>query len=86
MKYKTKICGEVRLEISHNLVCKSGNMEDIQTVASHAQPLAQCREWLRKNLPSIPTLPGVFHRSCRPDGSQQSQYRCYCLFPGHKNL
>jgi chorismate mutase/prephenate dehydratase len=24
---------------------------------SHAQPLAQCREWLKKNLPGIPTLP-----------------------------
>ncbi len=56
MKYKTKICGEVRLEIIHNLVCKSGNIEDIQTVASHTQPLAQCRDWLRKNMPSIPTL------------------------------
>ncbi len=56
MKYKVQICGEIRLEISHNLVCRSGNMEDIQTVASHAQPLAQCREWLRKNLPSVPTL------------------------------
>jgi len=57
MKYKVQICGEVQLEISHNLVCRSGNMEDIQTVASHSQPLAQCREWLRKHLPTIPTLP-----------------------------
>jgi chorismate mutase/prephenate dehydratase len=57
MKYKVKICGEVLLEISHNLVCRSGNIEDIQTVASHAQPLAQCREWLRKHLPHTPTLP-----------------------------
>jgi len=57
MKYKVKICGEVLLEISHNLVCRSGNIEDIQTVASHAQPLAQCREWLRKHLPQTPTLP-----------------------------
>jgi chorismate mutase / prephenate dehydratase len=57
MKYKVKICGEVLLEISHNLVCHSGNIEDIQTVASHAQPLAQCREWLRKHLPNTPTLP-----------------------------
>ena len=57
MKYKVKICGEVRLAITHNLVCRSGDIEDIQTVASHAQPLAQCREWLRKNMPSIPTLP-----------------------------
>jgi len=57
MKYKVKICGEVRLSITHNLVCRSGDIEDIQTVASHAQPLAQCREWLRKHMPSIPTLP-----------------------------
>ena len=57
MKYKVKICGEVLLEISHNLVCHSGNIEDIQTVASHSQPLAQCREWLRKHLPNTPTLP-----------------------------
>lgn len=57
MKYKVQICGEMQLEISHNLVCRSGNIEDIQTVASHSQPLAQCREWLRKHLPSIPTLP-----------------------------
>ncbi len=57
MKYNVKICGEVRLAISHNLVCRSGNIEDIQTVASHAQPLAQCREWLRDNLPTVPTLP-----------------------------
>lgn len=57
MKYKVQICGEVRLAISHNLVCKSGNVEDIQTVASHTQPLAQCREWLRKHMPSTPTLP-----------------------------
>lgn len=57
MKYKVQICGEIRMEISHNLVSKSGNLEDIQTVASHSQALAQCREWLRKNLPSVPTLP-----------------------------
>ena len=57
MKHKVKICGEVNLEISHNLVCQSGNIEDIKTVASHSQPLAQCREWLKKNLPDIPTLP-----------------------------
>jgi len=57
MKYNVKICGEIKLEITHNLVCRSGNLSDIQTVASHAQPLAQCREWLKKNIPSIPTLP-----------------------------
>ena len=57
MKYSVNICGELHLPISHNLVCRSGDIEDIQTVASHAQPLAQCRDWLRKNLPNVPTLP-----------------------------
>lgn len=57
MKHKVQICGEVRLEISHNLVNQSGNIADIKTVVSHAQPLAQCREWLKKNLPNTPTLP-----------------------------
>ena len=56
LKYKVQICGEIQLAITHNLVCRSGNIEDIQTVASHSQPLAQCRNWLRKNLPKIPTL------------------------------
>lgn len=56
MKYKVSICGELHLPVRQNLLCGSGNLKDIQLVASHAQPLAQCREWLRKNLPGIPTL------------------------------
>ena len=55
--YKVQICGEIELAISHNLVCRSGNIEDIKTVASHAQALAQCRNWLRKNMPGVATLP-----------------------------
>jgi chorismate mutase/prephenate dehydratase len=54
MKYRTKICGEVLLEISHNLVNQSGDINDIKLVVSHSQPLAQCRQWLKKNLPTIP--------------------------------
>ncbi|MCK5516730.1 MAG: prephenate dehydratase [Desulfobulbaceae bacterium] len=57
MKYNVNICGELHLPITHHLVCRSGDIADIQTVASHAQPLAQCREWLKKNLPNAPTLP-----------------------------
>jgi chorismate mutase/prephenate dehydratase len=55
IKYRVKICGEVNLAIKHNLVNFSGAMEDIKMVVSHSQPLAQCRQWLRKNLPNIPT-------------------------------
>jgi chorismate mutase/prephenate dehydratase len=55
IKYKVKICGETHLAIKHNLVNYSGDINDIKLVVSHSQPLAQCRQWLKKNLPDIPT-------------------------------
>lgn len=54
IKYRVKISGEVNLGIKHNLVNHSGAIEDIKMVISHSQPLAQCQEWLRHNLPNIP--------------------------------
>ena len=54
MKYKVKICGEMHLDITHNLVNQSGDIHDIKVVASHSQPLAQCRQWLKKNMHGIP--------------------------------
>ncbi len=54
IKYRVQICGEVNLPIKHNLVNYSGDIGDIKTVVSHSQPLAQCRNWLRKHLPDIP--------------------------------
>ncbi len=57
--HRVRICGEVNLAISHNLVNASGDIKDIKQVVSHPQPLAQCRQWLRKNLPGIPCQ-GVF--------------------------
>ncbi len=55
MKFKVKICGEEYLNITHNLVNYSGDIKDIKLIVSHSQPLAQCREWLRNQLPNIPT-------------------------------
>lgn len=55
MKYNVKICGELNLCISHYLVNQSGDIKDIKKVVSHSQPLAQCRQWLKKNLPDIKT-------------------------------
>lgn len=54
MRYRVKICGEVYLKIQHHLVNVSGNIHDIRKVVSHSQPLAQCRQWLKKNMPLIP--------------------------------
>jgi chorismate mutase/prephenate dehydratase len=46
-----KICGEVLLRISHDLLSQSGKREDVEKIYSHPQALAQCRRWLNRNLP-----------------------------------
>lgn len=53
IKHNVKICGELNLGIIHNLINTSGNIEDIKLVVSHPQPIAQCRQWLKKHLPDI---------------------------------
>ena len=46
------------MDVSQNLMGVPGaRIEDIRTVISHPQALAQCRNWLRKNLPSAETIP-----------------------------
>ena len=37
--------------ISHSLMSREKSLGDIKTVYSHPQPLGQCAEWLRANLP-----------------------------------
>ena len=51
-----KICGEIYLEVSHDLVNKSGQRPDIEVIYTHPQPYAQCRGWLSAHLPEIPIL------------------------------
>jgi len=47
------LCGETVQRISHSLLSQSGRIEDVKRVASHPQPLAQCRHWLDRHLPGI---------------------------------
>lgn len=56
MESDLKIIAEVLLEISHDLLSVSGNMEEIRKVLSHPQALAQCRHWLEENLPDVPLI------------------------------
>ena len=46
-----KICGEVELRVHQYLLSRTGHIEDIERVYSHALSLAQCRSWLRQHLP-----------------------------------
>lgn len=48
-----KICGEVQLRIHQHLLRKRAGLEGLKMVYSHAQSLAQCHEWLNRNLPGV---------------------------------
>lgn len=50
------ITAEIILDIHHDLLSRTGRMEDIRKVYSHPQPLAQCRRWLEDNLPGVPLV------------------------------
>ncbi|MGB4811084.1 MAG: prephenate dehydratase [Methylophilaceae bacterium] len=47
-----KICGEVTLPIHHCLLSQQTDITQISHIFSHAQSLAQCHEWLGRNLPN----------------------------------
>ena len=53
MNSPLKICGEVYLPISQNLLAKSENLGGIETVCSHPMALAQAATWLRNELPGV---------------------------------
>ena len=45
-----KICGEVEIRVHQNLMGNATNLAEITEVFSHQQSLAQCRQWLDKNM------------------------------------
>lgn len=53
--FKVKVCGEIYLAISHDLLNQSGRIDRIRRILSHPHALAQCRLWLQQNLPAVPT-------------------------------
>lgn len=51
------ICGEVNLRIHQNLMTRATALGEVKKLYSHAQSLAQCHEWLNRNLPNLPRVP-----------------------------
>ncbi|NOT89685.1 MAG: prephenate dehydratase [Lysobacter sp.] len=47
------ICGEVELRVHQYLLSRTGHIEDIERIYSHTLSLAQCKGWLRQNLPKV---------------------------------
>lgn len=54
MEYDLKISAEAMLEVSQNLLSKSGERKKVKRIFSHPQPFAQCKMWLESNMPGIP--------------------------------
>jgi chorismate mutase/prephenate dehydratase len=50
------ICGEVMLRVRQFLMRRSGGMDGIEVIYSHAQSLGQCHEWLSQNLRGVKTI------------------------------
>jgi chorismate mutase/prephenate dehydratase len=50
------IASEIMLEISHNLLSKTGKRDEIKKIYSHPQAKAQCRSWLERNFPGVPII------------------------------
>ena len=47
-----QICGEVEIRVQQNLLTHAKALNEITDIFSHAQSLAQCRQWLETNLPN----------------------------------
>ena len=52
-----KICGEIELRIQQNLLSRAADLAHVERVYSHAQSLAQCKNWLREHLPKAERIP-----------------------------
>ena len=70
-----KICAETSVPISHHLVSLCESLSQVKRVYAGPQPAAQCRRWLRLNLPgievieSIPTARAVERAKDDPEGA-----------------
>jgi chorismate mutase/prephenate dehydratase len=50
------LCGEVLLRVEQNLMSRDTPLHEVRCVYSHSQSLAQCHEWLNRNLPGVPAV------------------------------
>ena len=53
MNSPLKICGEVYLPISQNLLSKESSLQGVRKVCSHPMALAQAATWMRSELPGV---------------------------------
>ena len=54
LESELRISGELMIEVTQNLMNKTGSIEDVKKVYSHPNPIGQCRGWLESNLKGVP--------------------------------
>ncbi len=54
--YNLLICGEILVEVAHDLLNVTGEIEHVKKIYSHPHAIAQCRGWLERHLPRIPVF------------------------------
>jgi len=57
--YELKVNAEIFLRIRHHLLSKADDIRKIKRLYSHPMPIAQCRGWLRGNLPKTVVIKEV---------------------------
>ncbi len=51
------ICGEINLQIHHNLLSDANDLGQIKTIYAHTQSLGQCKRWIDKNCAGAELIP-----------------------------
>lgn len=70
------VCGEVLLPVHQCLMSKEPASEAIERVYAHAQSLAQCHEWLNRNLPKAQRTPVVSNAEGARQAAQEPRSAC----------
>ncbi|HEY9879840.1 MAG TPA: prephenate dehydratase [Leptolyngbyaceae cyanobacterium] len=74
------------LPITHALISKATSLKDVEVVYSHPQALAQCQQWIEKNLsqakvvPANSTTEALLHLSDNPSSAAVSSERAAKLY------
>lgn len=56
LQSNVRVVSELFVPVVHNLATNCASLEEIRTLYSHPQPLAQCKQWLRAHLPGVEVI------------------------------
>lgn len=54
--HNLQISGEILVEVAHDLLSVTGDIDHVRKVYSHPHAIAQCRTWLERNLRGVPVF------------------------------